>query len=273
MSVVNSYTVKGDGTLSEDPERAFCDWLHSFNYAVRQRDEANFLWVLYEEFRLNENHAIAARMADFLQIGADFDLGEIESGGKKIEPQFLGSPSGEATFEAITHLFDIEHWVEDVEAKMSAGKLLGYPLADGEKIDLTVNGNAWKYVFDGFYAPELDGSWTQGGESVVCFTPQRPLSGRLCITLDISWSLGLQGVGTAFSVYLDDMLIGDASLLLEKSNGESNLVILCSPEFVQRSPSITLKIIVSNPRNPALLGVSADNRDLGIMIRSISVSC
>ncbi|WP_152226252.1 hypothetical protein [Pseudomonas sp. SCB32] len=273
VAVVNSYTVKDDGTLSEDPEHAFCDWLNSFNYAISRRQSEDFLWLLYEGFRLNENQVIGERVAEFLQIEADFDMAEIGFAGRKAEPAFIENPTGQRTFDAMDQLFDLENWPADVEAKMAAGKLVGYPLAAGEKIDLAIQGNAWKYVFDGFFAPEQDGSWTRGSTCTLCFTPDKELSGRLRTTLNISWSLELQDVGTSFSLFLDDILIGSTTLLLGKSNGGSNLVIFDSPEFIQRTKSITLTIIVDNPRNPAALGLSGDNRDLGIMIRSIDFAC
>lgn len=270
VDVVNSYLAKADGTLSGDAEHALCDWLNSFNYAISQQDNGNFLWLLYEDFHLNQNQVIAKRVADFLQIDQDFDLAEMGLSGRKAEPKFLESNSGKAALVVISELFDIENWAEDVAAKIAAGSLVGYPLPSGGKIDLTTTGNAWKFVFNGFYPAEQDGSWTRGEVGRICFTPEENISGRLYTTLDISWSLRIDDVGTTFSIHLDDVLIGKTSLTLGKSNGGSNLIIFESPDFVQRSKSVTLKVVVSNPRNPAALGASDDNRDLGIMIRSIS---
>ncbi|OOV89104.1 hypothetical protein MF4836_34400 [Pseudomonas sp. MF4836] len=270
ISVVNSYTVKDDGTLSEDPERAFCDWLHSFNYAVSEHAHASFLWLLYEDFRQSENSLIAQRIADFLQIEADFDLADISASERLPAPKFLDAPSGQKTFDAINRLFDITDWRNDAAAKINAAHLIGYPLAHGECIDLTTEGNGWKYIYDGFYAPEADGSWTRGEVATICFTPETTFSGRLHTTLEISWGLTIQGVGTSFSLYLDDRLIGKTSLKLGKSNGGNNLVIFDTPDAQQQSASITLRIVIDNPRNPATLGISADNRELGLMIRSIA---
>ncbi|AIL64394.1 hypothetical protein PSAKL28_52540 [Pseudomonas alkylphenolica] len=270
VDVVNSYVAKTDGTLSGDAENAFCDWLNSFNYAISQRDNGDFLWLLYEEFRLNENQAIAKRVADFLKVEQDFDLAEMASSGKKAEPNFLENNSGQVVLDVITELFDVENWVDDAAEKIAAGCLVGYPLPSSGKIDMTATGNSWKYVFKGFYPAEDDGSWTKGEVGTICFTPEKNISGRLYTTLDISWSLGIHDAGTTFSIYLDDVLIGKTTLTLGASNGGSNLVIFDSPEFVQRSKSVTLRVVVGNPRNPAALGISDDNRDLGIMIRSIS---
>jgi len=270
IDVVNSYTTKGDGTVSEDPERAFCDWLHSFNYAVSEHTRERFLWVLYEDFRRNQNSSIAQQVADFLRVEADFDLAEMGASERLPAPKFLGAPTGQKTFDVISRLFDVADWRSDATAKIKAGKLVGYTLAQSECIDLTAEGNGWKYIYDGFYAPEADGSWTRGEVATICFTPEQAFSGSLHTTLEVSWGLTIQDIGTRFSVYLDDQLIGKTSLNLNKSNGGSNLVVFHATDIQQRSASITLRIVIDNPRNPATLGVSADNRELGLMIRSIA---
>lgn len=270
VDVVNSYLKKSDGTLAEDPEQAFCDWLHSFNYAVAQQGGEDFFWVLYERFRSAENVEIATQMAEFLKIDCDFELEEMNSSEQPSEAQFLHSESGRRTFTAITRLFDLSDWDADATRKIEAGKLIGYPLTHGESIVLRAGGNSWKYVHNGFYSPEPDGSWTRGPEAIIRLTPEATLSGKLSVTLDVSWSLNIHGVGTMFSLYLDDTLLGNTTLALGDSQGASNKVIFNCPAFIQAADSVTLKIVIENPRNPSALGVSADNRDLGLMIRSIS---
>lgn len=272
IDVVNSYMAKADGTLPNDPEQAFCDWLNSFNHAVSQQGRSDFLWLLYEDFRLGENEALAAKVAEFLLIDADFDFAELDSPASQAVAKFHDHASGQRAFDAISTLFDISRWKEDAAQKIASGRLVGYPLPRGSSIDLAVNGTAWKYVFNGLYEPEPDGSWTKGAVATLCFTPEDALSGDLSVTLDISWALNLDGVGTMFRVYLDDTLIGKTTLTLGASAGGSNLVIYHYPNFRQLGRSITLKVVVDNPRNPAALGLSADDRELGLMIRSIAFS-
>ncbi|GAD64470.1 hypothetical protein PA6_038_00420 [Aquipseudomonas alcaligenes NBRC 14159] len=148
--------------------------------------------------------------------------------------------------------------------------MVGFPLQKSETISLKASGNGWKYIQRGFYPAEAEGSWTHGGESVLCFTPDEPLSGPFAVMLDVSWLIEIQDEPTRFHIYLDDTLLGKSSILVGKSNGSTNLFIFNIERFEQLSPSITVRVVIENPRNPSLIGLSNDNRNLGLMVRGIS---
>jgi len=185
-------------------------------------------------------------------------------------PDFLDHPAGGRVFNAISRLFDLEDWISSYSVTLEKGRMVGFPLLTGEAIALDTSGNGWKYIQRGFYPAETEGSWTHGSEAVLCFTPDEPLAGPLTVMLDIPWLIEVPGEPTRFHIYLDDTLVGKSSLLIGKSNGNTNIFVFNVTNFEQLSPSVMVRIVIENPRNPALIGLSNDNRYLGLMVRSIS---
>ncbi len=270
IAVVNSYIAKGDTVCVDDPEHAFCDWLTSLNYAIENYRTPNFMCLLYESFDGRSNHEQAKQVASFLEVTSDFDLSGLRAPATHPMPDFLGHPAGSRVLYAINRLFDLENWINSYSATLEKGRMVGFPLQKGEAISLKASGNGWKYIQRGFYPAEAEGSWTHGGESILCFTPDEPLSGSFAVALNVSWLIEAQNEPTRFQIYLDDTLVGKSSIRVGKSNGSTNLFIFNVERFEQTSTSVTVRIVVENPRNPALIGISGDNRNLGLMIREIS---
>lgn len=270
VAVVNSYVLKGDGIILDNAEHAYCDWLSSLNQAIENYSSPDFLCLLYESFDGQSNLEIAGRIASFLGITQDFDLCGLQASPATPGPNFLDLPSGGMVFDAINRLFDLENWINSYSTTLEKGRMVGFPLQKGEAISLNASGNGWKYIQRGFYPAEAEGSWTHGGESILCLTPDEPLSGSFAVALNVSWLIEAQNEPTRFQIYLDDTLVGKSSIRVGKSNGSTNLFIFNVERFEQTSTSVTVRIVVENPRNPALIGISGDNRNLGLMIREIS---
>ncbi|MBS7556929.1 hypothetical protein Q7O60_11600 [Pseudomonas protegens] len=272
VAVVNSYVSKKDEVCVDDPERSFCDWLTSLNYAIENYQSPDFLCLLYESFDGKSNYEQAKKIASFLSIEPDFDLGGLIASEKTPAPKFMTHPSGARVVVAMNNLFDLENWTKCYTDIMSKGRMVGYPIATAASISLESQSDGWKYVQRGFYPAEEQGSWTSGAESVLCFTPEEAFSGSLNVTINASWLIEFNDEPTSFHVYLDDTLVGSSSLLVGKSNGNANIFVFSVHDFEQVSPSVTLRIVIDNPRNPSQFGISSDSRNLGLMVRGISVS-
>jgi hypothetical protein len=174
----------------------------------------------------------------------------------------------------IERLFPYDQWPALAKARMDEKKLCGYVLPVGETIHLTSDGNGWKYLRCGFYAPERNGAWTAGKVATVLFTPERHLCGAVHVTLDVVWSMDMVSPPPVISIALNDQLLAAMPFVLGPQNGVGKKYRLWIEDVdCVDGESIALTLCIDRPQNPMRLGLSDDDRDLGVMIRSIRIDC
>lgn len=273
LSAVKKSAAEGTGRSLYAAEVLLCHWLGAWNHAVENYRNDNFFHLFYESLS-TDNAAVAEDMAAFLGTPCDFDLAGLAGRGDPyagILDQY--NEAGLAQMiPFIERLFPYDQWPALAKTRMDEKKLCGYVLSARETIHLTSDGNGWKYVRCGFHAPERDGAWTAGKVAMVLFTPERHLSGTVCVTVDVVWSMDMVLSPPVVSISLNDRLLAAMPFMLGTQNGFGKKYRLSIEDFnCVDGESVALTFCIDRPQNPMQLGLSSDDRDLGVMIRSISI--
>lgn len=247
--------------------RALVHWLHAWNYAVLNRDNPDFLNIMYDELS-GDNSAVAQRVADHLGIERDFDLSGLSPRrSSDIEAKFAAAGISEA-LDLLRPICGYEDWLSVARDRMSSGRLFGYPMP-AEGIDFCSGGNSWMHTQSGFYPPELHGTWTSGPSALVTLSvPQAPPT-DMYLVLDVTWSLEMRGEVPSIVMLVDGETVACTKIELGKANGKGRTFQFKIPGYKSDGRGTAIEIKIENPRNPKLLGVSNDDRDLGIMLRSL----
>lgn len=136
----------------------------------------------------------------------------------------------------------------------------------GEEICFASNGNARQYMRNGWSAPEVWGTWTEGEHAALYLPLKEPVTGSLRIMLESNAYVRPGHPELCVSVVLREEVIASWRITRE--------------EFVQREIHILdlhdlsllrLDFYISQPASPADLGESGDARKLGLGFRSLRV--
>jgi hypothetical protein len=275
LSAVKKNAVEGTSQSLHAAEVILCNWLGAWNHAVEQHQKDNFFHLFYECLG-SDNIVMAQDMAVFLDTPCDFDLaGVVAQVGLYAAVLDQYNEAGLAQMiPFIERLFPYDQWPALAKTRMNEKKLCGYVLSAGETIHLTSDGNGWKYLRHGFYLPERDGAWTAGKVAMVLFTPERHLCGAVFVTLDVVWSMDRVSPPPVVSIALNDQSLAVMPFILGPQNGLGKKYRLCCKNFdCVDGESIALTFCIDRPQNPMQLGLSNDDRNLGVMIRSIRIDC
>lgn len=264
---------KAEGQLCDQNynERLLYWWLSSWNHAVEHNLDGNFFHLFHEGLG-EDNASTAQNIATFLGIPCDFDLTGMVS---RIHtyPDLLDRYNEAGIgylIPFINRLFPYDQWLSLANKRMEQKKLCGYVLPIGKTIRLTTDGDGWKYLYSGFYPPEFDGTWTDGNVQKVLFTPDRHVYGSVCVTIAVIFAVVPPPV---VSIFLDERLLVSIPMELP----ENGLGMQCSFRIENfesiDSETMILKFCIDTSVNPKQLGLSDDDRNLGIMISSIRIDC
>lgn len=170
--------VEGEVFSQKNSESILHYWLSAWNHAVEHNLDENFFIFFYEDMR-GDNSATANDIATFLGTPCDFDMaGMVSRIGSYQDVLHQYNEAGIGyMLPLIDRLFPYDQWLMLAKTRMAQKKLCGYVLPIGKTIRLTADGDGWKYLYRGFYEPELDGTWTNGDCSTLLFTPDRDVQG------------------------------------------------------------------------------------------------
>lgn len=244
-------------------------WIHAWNYAVEHQDAPGFLHVFYDDLLIGQLGE-KERISLFLDGVDDFSL---ESFVPPHEESVLDRFSAAGLDEylgLIEGVVPASGWLEFARNALQNRVQLGFPLCPGETINLSSESDGWKFYGRGFYPPELDGAWTQGGQSRIVFSPLGFVNGALQISFEIIWNATIQGESRNLEIRLDGRAIFSAGISLGDRNGSGCLYSVFVPDFSYvPARTIVLEFLIKDPVNPATAGISKDDRDLGVMINNV----
>lgn len=143
-----------------------------------------------------------------------------------------------------------DNWVKDA------------PIQFGQTIDFSEKGNSTKYTWTGWSEPEPWGTWTDGSVATLVMRPDKKLPGRITLKLQGFVSEGPVNA----TVVINEKTVGEIALSKSNPGGEFSFNI---PDEAQKDAQIKLDLVIDNPRNPKDLGISRDDRDLGIGLFSM----
>lgn len=270
---VLSYVTKMvyDGQISQESDGwklALVHWIHAWNHVVLNKGNPDFLNLMYDEMD-GGNTAAANSIASFLDIECDFDLSALSTRpSRSIERAFSENGLDEALL-AIQAICDYGHWLDVAYQDQSEGRLMGFKQAP-EGIDFRTDGNSWMHIQRGFYPAEADGCWTQGHSALVTLSVESSAGAPMCLTLDIVWTVELPGEPTSLTVFIDNKELANLEITLGLDNGRGRQFELEVPFYISNGRGTQIEIKINNPRNPTRLGLSDDNRELGVMLRSLT---
>jgi hypothetical protein len=271
--VVYSYAHKmvGDGQAADLPSAAkvaFNHWIDAWSYTVRNRDNPDFLNVFYDE--LNGNNAeVASVVSQFLQLSEAPDLSSLSARqDPDIRTKFELADLSEV-FNELNQMWSYEEWLDRAKADLTQGAVAILPLP-AAGLDMSDQRQASLFT-SGFYPSEPDGAWTKGGESSITFRPSLDAEAKdYFLVLHIVWAAMRGDQAPQVIIEVDGNQIADLALHLGWKNGSGADYHFKVPNYMPRSNGTTVKISVKEPLNPKRLGVSEDDRDLGLMIKRVA---
>lgn len=247
-------------------ETAIVHWIHAWNYVVLNRDSASLLWLLYEELE-GGNDEVEAQISTFLGIDRDFDLSVFRASPVVDQAERFREAGLERAFDTLARTVLHGEWVDHARRDVCAGVLYGYPLED--VIDFRRGGNGWKYIQNGFYPPELHGSWSRGEEALITFSTTTSTRGRYLLSLEIAWSLVINDEVPVIALFIDGRQIVEMEIPSVGDTGAGRDFSFVISDYSPSRSGVQLRLEIRNPRNPKMLGISGDDRDLGIMLKSL----
>ena len=135
----------------------------------------------------------------------------------------------------------------------------------GQTINFTDKGNSAAYVWTGLSQPESWGTWTDGTIASLIMTPDKRLPGRVTLQLQ-----GFVEPGPVHAtVMINEKKVGEIDLNKSKPAGEFSFPI---PDEVLEDGWIKLDLVIADPKSPKELGLSRDDRQLGIGLFSMRLN-
>lgn len=252
-------------------DTAIAHWVSAWNHAVEHHDDPNFLHLVYED--LAGDLSLAERLAGFLGL-ADahaFDFSDFCPTNKtpaeyRADLEMMGFGDMLGRLDALAGCYP---WPEFVRS----GAPLGFPLAAGETVVLAARAeaNGWKYSAAGFYPAEPEGCWVGRETAELRVIPQFDAP-QARLSLDVPWTFEPGGQPPVLAVEVDDRNVLVTPVALGAAQGRPRRFAWNPLDLDLRAgQSATLRLRVLNPRNPKTLGYSQDDRDLGLMVRSLRI--
>jgi hypothetical protein len=275
LSSVRKINREGGKVTPRDVHDILFQWISAWNYLVKNHSDGLHLCFFYESFEYDQLK-LEQTAAEFLGIPCDFEFSKISpntlSHNEIVDLYHQEGISFILPF--ITPLFDYENWLSAAKSRLQQNCSCGYVFPLGKTVSFTVEGEGLRYLFDGYYEPENDGTWSQGHCLKLRLTPEKPLQGAVIISFVLTWVMSASDdEPIVFTLSLGGRLLDVYAVAGGNSAAEKRFKTKINNFVAAEYVSSTLEFNIENPRNPMLLGLSGDNRMLGIMIKSIRIDC
>jgi hypothetical protein len=145
-----------------------------------------------------------------------------------------------------------ENWIKDA------------PIKVGQTVDFGEKGASTMYVWNGWAQPEPWGTWSDGPVASLVMNPDKRVPSR--VTLQVQGFVTPGPVQAA--VVINDKKVGDIVLTSAKPSGQFSFDI---PAEALADGSIKLDLLITNPQSPKDIGMSNDDRKLGIGLYSLRI--
>jgi hypothetical protein len=126
------------------------------------------------------------------------------------------------------------------------------------EINLGRDGNKYLHYLYGFSAGEMSHRWSIGSSATICFTAPLPLAGKIAIN---AAAFG-PNIGRPFTLHIDEF----SHIFTLKDTFE-----VIEIPYTVKSPTNKITINIPSPVSPRALGLSGDDRPLGIDVKTISI--
>jgi alginate O-acetyltransferase complex protein AlgJ len=141
------------------------------------------------------------------------------------------------------------------------------PYRWGEKISLQANvNNRTRGFLRGFFEPESTYIWTQGSEAVIQLAGSRTTN-DLILEGEVGAMLPPKGRPQSATIWANNHQVGE---WLFNSPGIQKQQVRISRELITDG-NLTLRFQISHPTSPRALGLSNDERELGMLISSLQL--
>lgn len=255
-----------------DVEDALYWWMSAWNHAVSRAGDSDFLNVFYDSLVV-DHVGWHQKITDFLGGVSDFSLDNFRATGNLPPSVKYAQLNLSEYLPLIDCVARQDDWLREATAAYESRQKLGFPLRDGQDIDLQQGSSGWRYIGEGFYPGEEGGVWTRGRRSELLFTPEGEYSGAVSISIEVVWVAEAKGRGRDVAILLNNSTIFHSTISLGARNGSGMTISIFVPNFGwRRRSTISLRLQVSEPVNPRRLGVGDDDRELGLMIRKVTFS-
>lgn len=255
-------------------DTAIAHWISAWNYAISRRHDEDFLHLFYE--RIGEDSDISQKIARFLGVeGSEhFDFSSYRMMNKDFSScrdKLMASGFGEhiELFDALSAYADWDRWSRNAYAE---GKRIGFPVRDGECIDLSTKFGDWKYPTEGFYPPEQEGRWINGEGGGIDVIPMFDAPRGVMLTLEIPWAFTPGDSPSIIEIGIDGKPLVRTPIALHERNGSPHRFYWLLDRKLVYGRSVRIDIRAINPRNPKILGISNDDRHLSVMLRSLTIN-
>lgn len=142
----------------------------------------------------------------------------------------------------------------------------------GEVIDFSIHGNGKIYALDGWSHAEDWGCWTTGNVANLAFRVVNSSGKPLCLKLILKAFVNDKHRSQKFELAVNNRVI--ASLILSEQNnqGQSHEIAIDLPvELLSIDGDLELQFVVPDANSPLNLGMSPDNRALGVGVSSLQI--
>lgn len=252
-------------------KNAFFWWIDAWNYAIAHADDDDFHHIFYDDI-INNHQQEKIRVADFLGV-SDFSFDIFKATHNKPIRERYHNANLEQFIPFIESVIPLESWGLFSQNAFKNRQRFGFPLKINSTIDLSSSTDDYQYYASGFYPAEENGAWTCGEKSEILFTPTTEYSGPLQISFEVIWSATLYNEPRDVELILDNNTVFSGQIGLGSKNGKGHTYSIYIQNY-HWHPMKTTSILfyIKNPVNPFKANISDDNRDIGLMIKNITIS-
>ena len=143
----------------------------------------------------------------------------------------------------------------------------------GDQIDFSINGNPESFLKKGWYTPEGFGSWTMGSQSTIELTLSDTPQADMTMTFDIAAAVG--SFVQQRPVMVVDVIVNGTRLDQWNFNQDIRLgayAVNVPKSLLQSSETIQIVLQIAQPHSLKELNYNDDQRQLGIAVRSLSLT-
>ncbi len=154
-----------------------------------------------------------------------------------------------------------------VKARVSSLEQRKLPSPKEGSIDLSLSGNPKDSLLYGWSDPEAEGRWTNDSEAALALGIDEALQG-LKIGIIVSPMLVSRLRRMRVKIWANDVRLPD--WLFKRQDRAPHQRILDIPHEALTGRSLVLTFALRNPRSPKSLGLSTDDRRIGLFVRSLT---
>jgi hypothetical protein len=148
---------------------------------------------------------------------------------------------------------------------VGSADLLPPPLEVGQQLFFGIGGNAEPFLDEGGWSwPEQDGRWSTGPESTLSFV-SRDVGAMSSLALTLFAPLGPSRHAQSVDIFLNGALLGTAHI--DEDHNDGKAVRRFANARLARSNVLTVR--PHDTRSPREIGLSTDERRLGIWVKSL----